>query len=972
MYPLSHWSRGPVVKRANTIYYWNALLILAHKAILLMKHFNIKTRTSNMKVTRLVLAVASALLILLYGLTSSGIMISKVSAQTGLFGRLTPAEQEMARISWAYFTENTNLTGFANSVAGYPSATLWEQGNLAAALIAVRQFGLVSEEEFNARMNQLLTGLSELELFEGSLPNKAYNTETGVMSDYGNNPVERGIGISALDLGRLINALFVVKTHAPEYGEWIDGILGSWGLDRMYRDADLFGAVVLPDDTTLEVQEGRHGYAEYAARSGLLLNRDVSQALNPPTVEVDVYGIPIKNDTRHFEELNAIAYTVTEAPALEIIELGVAGRPEVLNEYCSLYAVQKRRWQETGLLTAITEDHITSRLFPDTPFLYSTIVGDGIPWAVVTEQNARFDERRTLSTKAAVLLRALQPEDDPDQYGQLVFDAVQPLFNQSGYFAGQFEENDEINDVLTNNTNAIVLETLLAKARGESLITGEPLPTTCGSVLLQSSLSPDDTSLGQEASGSASPISTVEQEPSEITGAALAPEATGELALGPQSQPEQDSQGNLSAISPAPSLSLSQSGATASPISAIACEPSLALSPHVTELAPIAPLGTPQPSQCAQPELSSVDRRYARSAWQYFRANADPTTGLVASRERYGATTFWGIGDSLAALNVAHALGIIDNREFDLRLRQVLGTLKALPVAEYLPHYAYSITTGAAVDLGGNPQQPDEWDATGIARVMVALAGVSRCHPEYQDTIADVLLGWRYFALHHQGQLYSGHLGEDPHLECSLYGAYNTLGLKLWGFPVEEVAWEQASLSGQDFPVGCDQLLTSDPLLYTALELGLTPEWDSVVQNLWHAQQTQPDITGLATVEIRQTPYIVHNAAWAGIPWVTVGIDGQEYPDRAAVSTGAAFAWAALFPEDAAAQALQASVTDLGSELLGFSDGYYTKTGETVGMRTAKGNFLALASLYYQSGGPLVSSFEPASVWANRGWWIGG
>ncbi len=919
-----------------------------------MTLWNSQVRAMWAWTSRLLSTVFGILLVLV-----SSLIISRATAQTDLLSRLAPEEQDMARNAWAYFASNINQTGFANSVSGYPSGTLWEQGNLAVALIAVRQFGIISEDEFSARMNQFLETLSSIPLFEESLPNKAYSTETGAMTDYGNNPIERGIGFSALDLGRLFNALYVVKTHAPEYGDWIDGILSGWALDRMYMDSDLFGAVVLPDDSTLAVQEGRHGYGEYAARSGSLLERDVTQALNPPVAEVDIYGVKIKNDTRHFEDLNAIAYTVTEAPVLEIIEHGVAGRPEVWDEYCTIYAAQKRRWEETDILTAVTEDHITFRLFPDTPFLYSTVVGDGVPWAVVTEQNERFDERRTLSTKAAVLLRTLQPQDDPDAYGQRVFDAVLSLFNEAGYFAGRFEETGEPNDVLTNNTNAIVLEALLAIARGESLITQEPFPTTCGSSFFNASS--DQSNQGVI---SPEPDPQPEVQPSsptiESTESSSAPTTDIET---PRSNAIRRKEGELIGVLPS-----ERPGPGVVPCQVIQTSPQGPL-----DFAAIPSLGEPQPSLCSKGNLSAVEQRYARAAWQYFRVNTDPTTGLVSSRERFGATTIWGIGDSIAAINIAHTLGLIDNVEFDQRIRHLLGTLQVLPLVEGLPHIAYSTINGAPVDLGGNPQLPEEWDASGILRVMVALAELDQCHPEFQDAIARILLNWRYYALFHDGLLYSGKLGTSPILECSLYAAYDTAGLRLWGLEAQDVSWKRVILTDDyQSPVGCDDILVSSPLLYMGLELGFTQKWQQVAQDLWLAQQTQPIVNGLATVGLDRPPYVLHNAAWAGKPWISVGIDGEQYPDLSVVSTGAAFAWAALFPDDSNAQELQASVTDLSSELLGYVEGYYTNNGEPVGVRTARGNFLVLASLCYRQGGPLIQDFQPASLWVDRGWWIGG
>ncbi|GAB4215532.1 MAG: hypothetical protein OHK0012_15890 [Synechococcales cyanobacterium] len=846
---------------------------------------------------------------------------------------LTPAEQAMAQQAWVYFQNNTNRTGLANSVVGYPSATLWEQGNLAVAIVAAQELGLIDQADRERRLDQILTGLENLPLFEDALPNKAYNTETGVKTDYGNNPMPRGIGFSGLDLGRLINALFVVKTTLPQYQGRIEQLLGRWQLDRLYQQGDLYGAVVLPDGRTLPVQEGRHGYLEYAARSGLLLNRAMPKALDPPVETIEVYGIPIKNDRRRFQEFNAVAYTVTEAPALEIIEHGVAGRPAVWDEFCRIYAAQRNRWQATGRWTAATEDHITGRLYSDTPFLYNTVIADGIPWAVVTEDGRRFDQRRTVSTKAAVLMTVLQPQDDPDRYGDKLFGVVQPLFNEGGYWAGQFEQVNEPNDILTNNTNGILLEALWAKQRGTALISNEPFPTTCGALVQTTSASPS----------------------------APAPKSSGpspQLGLSP-----------VDRLSPGGIAPLHQFAQTAR------CE--------VVQTTPQGPLALsslpalangPQPSRCASVNLAEPQRRYAQVAWNYFEHYRDPQTGLVPSRSDLGATTLWGIGDTVAALITAERLGLITAEGFDQRLRQVLGTVRVLPTVEGLPHMAYAITTGQPTNEGGVPGLPNEWDALGLARLWVALAQVQHCHPEYAPEIEQQLVQWRYYAMTHAQSLYSGRLGQKPQLECSIYSHYAIPGANLWGWKRQEPTYQRVTVAGQSLAVGCDGVLTSDSLLYRQLELGGIPGADTLpgLKAHWQAQ-TSP--SGAATVALAQPPYQVRNTLWArGQTHAVYGLDSQPHPELASVGTGAAFAWAAVLPDNPDARTLQQTAIErtLTDPTLGFEDGYVLATGIPAGVRTSQGNFLVLAALHYAKQGSLITDFQPTPLWTNRGWWLGG
>lgn len=52
------------------------------------------------------------------------------------------------------------------------------------------------------------------------------------MIDYGNNPLERGIGWSALDVGRILAAFDVIRTCHPQYNDWLKGIVAKWQVER--------------------------------------------------------------------------------------------------------------------------------------------------------------------------------------------------------------------------------------------------------------------------------------------------------------------------------------------------------------------------------------------------------------------------------------------------------------------------------------------------------------------------------------------------------------------------------------------------------------------------------------------------------------------------------------------------------------------------------------------------------------------
>lgn len=130
----------------------------------------------------------------------------------------------IAKNAWQYFVANYQpTTGLVNAVNKYPSTTMWDSASYMAAMTAARELGIIDKAEFDRRMLKLLATLNKLDLFRNELPNKAYNTITGQKVNYQNKPGE--IGFSALDIGRMLIWLKVIKERYPEYGNSIDNVL---------------------------------------------------------------------------------------------------------------------------------------------------------------------------------------------------------------------------------------------------------------------------------------------------------------------------------------------------------------------------------------------------------------------------------------------------------------------------------------------------------------------------------------------------------------------------------------------------------------------------------------------------------------------------------------------------------------------------------------------------------------------------
>lgn len=378
---------------------------------------------------------------------------------------LTDQEKQYATVAWQYFINNRQPeTGFTNSANQFPSGTLWDQGNYLMALNAVRWMELIDQNEFDLQLNQFLTSLGELPLVEGALPNKVYNSATGEMVDYSNKPTNKGLGWSALDIGRFLTALHIIRTCHPQYSNWISGLMSGWQLPRSIQDEQLYGAIVKSNGKLLPVQEGRLGYEEYAARGYELWGFEAPKALDTePMKLVDVSGVKIPVDQRNFDETDANNYVVSESYILEEIEFGW---DDALANYADvILAAQENRYKQTGHLTAVSEDNIDQAPH----FLYNTLYANGTPWAVITEKNEPYPKLRTLSTKAAFGWYYLFPKKP---YTLQLINAVKDLQDPEGggFYAGIYEESADINTILTGNTNGLILEILYYKALGNQSI----------------------------------------------------------------------------------------------------------------------------------------------------------------------------------------------------------------------------------------------------------------------------------------------------------------------------------------------------------------------------------------------------------------------------------------------------------------------------------------------------------------------
>ena len=365
-----------------------------------------------------------------------------------------------AQTAWKFFQRSWNpSTGMVNAVEDYPWTTLWDQGSAILGIHAAQQLKIISSAEFDRYIAPLLKTLQILPLAPTGLPNKAYSTRTAQMRALDNTPDPKGLsGWSVLDTSRLLVALEIVKTHHFQYHAQIDQIVKRWKLSQLVKNGWLQGGA-FDGHRIVSVQEGRIGYEQYAAQGLKLWKILAANALNkPPVKTVLVEGVPLEVDLRNLRNSGASNPLTSDPYVMWGLELGW---PKVTQQQgTNLLAAQQKHHQRTGILTAVNEDSLDRAPF----FLYSSVYADGKSWDVKNSAGQDLSHLQQISVKAAFGWEALFPRQP---YPQTLRKAVQSLSDPNrGYFTGQFRNQKlGVNTVINVNTNAVILESILFKAR---------------------------------------------------------------------------------------------------------------------------------------------------------------------------------------------------------------------------------------------------------------------------------------------------------------------------------------------------------------------------------------------------------------------------------------------------------------------------------------------------------------------------
>jgi len=380
-----------------------------------------------------------------------------------LASHFSDQELEHARIAWRYFENNYQpSTGLVNASDHYPSTTMWDTGSAIFATVTARELCLIDEKNFNDRMVTLLGTLNSMPLYNHVAPNKAYNTISGKMVDYNNEEAPDGIGVSIIDLARLVASLRLLSSRFPHLKPMSEQVISRWNYCDLLKKGQMYGLYhdVVMDETHI-FQEGRLGYEQYAGKIFERLGFDmyVSKSYhNEYRANTIIDGVSIAYDKRDPRQFGAYNYVVSESYILEQMESGVDA--EFSSLFQKIYDVQKKHAKKVGRVVAVSEDHIDRAPW----FLYNTIFVAGGNWQTITDTGVDHHGLSSISTKAAILMAQLFPKNT---YSKALKESVAYAYDdQRGWYSGIYDAGLGYNKAITENTNGIILEGLLHQTLG--------------------------------------------------------------------------------------------------------------------------------------------------------------------------------------------------------------------------------------------------------------------------------------------------------------------------------------------------------------------------------------------------------------------------------------------------------------------------------------------------------------------------
>lgn len=164
--------------------------------------------------------------------------------------------------------------------------------------------------------------------------------------------------------------------------------------------------------------------------------------------------------------------------------------------------------------------------------------------------------------------------------------------------------------------------------------------------------------------------------------------------------------------------------------------------------------------------LSAAERATALQAWRYVMANRQSSTGLVNGKDAYPVSSVADMAQTIAAYGSALTLQFIERESFETDMRQLLGTLRELPLYNReLFNRDYDSRNGRMLDLNARSSEVGSgWAAEDIGRLLLWLRVLGNTTPDLASATEAVVGRLRLSRLVSGGRLYSA-LKQGDHEE---------------------------------------------------------------------------------------------------------------------------------------------------------------------------------------------------------------
>lgn len=337
----------------------------------------------------------------------------------------------------------------------------------------------------------------------------------------------------------------------------------------------------------------------------------------------------------------------------------------------------------------------------------------------------------------------------------------------------------------------------------------------------------------------------------------------------------------------------------------------------------------------------------AAQAWQFFQRFSNPDTGLCADTADvqegeawlHRELTMWDLGSLIAGVMAAQELGLLSDADFVARADQLV---RALPVARIgglqLPCEVISSDSGRALS--------SDFNACDTGRLLSVLRELD-AHPLTAGLAESTVDTWDLAGVIADGRVHSvvdGRLVDRFRSHCAHYTAraFRDRGFAVaspYEVPDEASPTDHAMrllhAAGDLGPLG------AEPLLFEAVEMGLSAPSDVLAQVLFAAQRLEFERSGtlLAVSEapLNRQPWFSYqglNLTGAGDRWmVNVTSDDARYAtaefrrEITLVNTKAAYLWAAHRPDTWSTRLVRHVRDRARIEGAGFSPGVHVASG---------------------------------------------